>query len=105
MHSRTDSDKSRPEWADYYTLLHQRGKVQLDNQQLGVGWDRFITGSQQSYWHTDERILVAGGIQRYAGGDCMERFYNNNKIRRRCGARSNFRAEYLGAAKSMAATR
>ncbi|VEA40190.1 outer membrane usher protein FimD [Salmonella enterica subsp. enterica] len=55
--SRTDSDKSRPEWADYYNLYcTRRGKVQLDiNQQLGGLGSLFITGSQQSYWHTDEK--------------------------------------------------
>ncbi len=52
----TKSDKSRPEWADYYNLCTPGGKVQLDiNQQLGGLGSLFITGSQQSYWHTDEK--------------------------------------------------
>ncbi|MGS8847277.1 fimbria/pilus outer membrane usher protein, partial [Salmonella enterica subsp. enterica serovar Infantis] len=45
--NRTDSDKSRPEWSDYYNLYYTRsGKVQLYiNQQLGGLGSIFITGS------------------------------------------------------------
>lgn len=80
--SRTDSDKSRPEWADYYNLYYtRRGKVQLDiNQQLGGLGSLFITGSQQSYWHTDEKdSLLQVGYSDTLAGIAWSVSYNNNK--------------------------
>ncbi len=70
--------KSRPEIRRIITeifITYYTGKVQLDiNQQLGGLGIAFITGSQQSYWHTDENSFVAGGIQRYAGEVLHGRF-------------------------------
>lgn len=80
--NRTDSDKSRPEWADYYNLYYtRRGKVQLDiNQQLGGLGSIFITGSQQSYWHTDEKdSLLQVGYSDTLAGIAWSVSYNNNK--------------------------
>ncbi|ECG8588591.1 fimbrial biogenesis outer membrane usher protein [Salmonella enterica subsp. salamae] len=80
--ARTDSDKSRPEWADYYNLYYtRRGKVQLDiNQQLGGLGSLFITGSQQSYWHTDETdSLLQVGYSDTLAGIAWSISYNNNK--------------------------
>ncbi|MBF3355043.1 fimbrial usher BcfC, partial [Leptospira borgpetersenii serovar Hardjo-bovis] len=80
--SRTESDKSRPEWADYYNLYYtRRGKVQLDiNQQLGGLGSLFITGSQQSYWHTDEKdSLLQVGYSDTLAGIAWSVSYNNNK--------------------------
>ncbi|EBP3801694.1 fimbria/pilus outer membrane usher protein [Salmonella enterica subsp. enterica] len=79
---RTDNDKSRPEWADYYNLYYtRRGKVQLDiNQQLGGLGSLFITGSQQSYWHTDEKdSLLQVGYSDTLAGIAWSISYNNNK--------------------------
>lgn len=79
---RTDSDKSRPEWADYYNLYYtRRGKVQLDiNQQLGGLGSLFITGSQQSYWYTDEKdSLLQVGYSDTLAGIAWSVSYNNNK--------------------------
>ncbi|ECG8257707.1 fimbrial biogenesis outer membrane usher protein [Salmonella bongori] len=79
---RTESDKARPEWADYYNLYYtRRGKVQLDiNQQLGGLGSLFITGSQQSYWHTDETdSLLQVGYSDTLAGIAWSISYNNNK--------------------------
>ncbi|EHH0324924.1 fimbrial biogenesis usher protein [Salmonella enterica] len=79
---RTDPDESTPEWADYYNLYYtRRGKVQLDiNQQLGGMGSLFITGSQQSYWHTDEKdSLLQVGYSDTLAGIAWSVSYNNNK--------------------------
>ena len=62
----------------YYT---RRGKVQLDiNQQLGGLGSLFITGSQQSYWHTDEKdSLLQVGYSDTLAGIAWSVSYNNNK--------------------------
>ncbi len=62
-------------------LLHQKGKVQLDiNQQLGGLGSIFITGSQQSYWHTDEKdSLLQVGYSDTLAGIAWSVSYNNNK--------------------------
>ncbi|ALR78154.1 fimbrial biogenesis usher protein [[Enterobacter] lignolyticus] len=52
-----DGDVSKtPDWTDYYNLYYtRRGKVQINvSQQLDGYGSVFITGSKQSYWHTDE---------------------------------------------------
>ncbi|MBZ3661308.1 fimbria/pilus outer membrane usher protein [Salmonella enterica subsp. enterica serovar Kentucky] len=57
------------------------GKVQLDiNQQLGGLGSLFITGSQQSYWHTDEKdSLLQVGYSDTLAGIAWSVSYNNNK--------------------------
>ncbi|QUJ03213.1 hypothetical protein KCP71_01745 [Salmonella enterica subsp. enterica] len=74
--SRTDSDKAGRNGRIITIFITPGGGKynSISIQQLGEVGIAFITGSQQSYWHTDEKFFVAGGIQRYAGGDCMERF-------------------------------
>lgn len=63
------------------SLLYREGKVQLDiNQQLGGLGSLFITGSQQSYWHTDEKdSLLQVGYSDTLAGIAWSVSYNNNK--------------------------
>lgn len=51
-------DKDHPVWVNYYNLYYtKRGKVQASiSQQLGAGYgSTYLTGSEQSYWHTDKK--------------------------------------------------
>ncbi|MDK9605157.1 MULTISPECIES: fimbrial biogenesis usher protein [Lelliottia] len=45
-----------PDWTDYYDLYYsKRGKIQINiSQQVGSNGSVYVTGSQQSYWNTDE---------------------------------------------------
>ncbi|MCU6306630.1 fimbrial biogenesis usher protein [Enterobacter quasiroggenkampii] len=49
-----DPDNDRPQWSDYYNLYYtKRGKVQVNiSQQLGGLGSIYVSGSQQTYWHT-----------------------------------------------------
>ncbi len=44
-----------PHWFDYYNLYYtKRGKLQVNiSQQLGGFGSIYLSGSQQSYWHSD----------------------------------------------------
>ncbi|UTJ49311.1 fimbrial biogenesis usher protein [Atlantibacter subterranea] len=57
-------DDDLPDWANYYNLYYsKRGKVQLSiSQQLNDYGSLFVTGSQQTYWHTDgkDSLLQVG---------------------------------------------
>lgn len=61
-----DDDKNNePDYQDYYNLYYtKKGKVQLSvNQHLNDIGELYITGSQQNYWHTDEKdIMFQGGF-------------------------------------------
>lgn len=52
-----DSDPSNdhPHWFDYYNLYYtKRGKIQINiSQQLGELGSVYVSGSEQTYWHTD----------------------------------------------------
>lgn len=53
----TDENEDQRSWSDYYNLYYtKRGKIQLNiSQQLGRFGSLYVTGSQQSYWHTGEK--------------------------------------------------
>ncbi|WP_420921623.1 fimbrial biogenesis usher protein [Enterobacter quasiroggenkampii] len=52
-----EPDNDRPHWFDYYNLYYtKRGKVQVNiSQQLGGMGSIYVTGSQQTYWHTEDK--------------------------------------------------
>lgn len=53
-----------PSYSDYYNLYYtKRGKIQVNlSQSVGRSGSLFITGSRQSYWHTDDTTtLVQAG--------------------------------------------
>lgn len=49
-----------PSYSDYYNLYYtKRGKVQVNlSQSIGRSGSLFITGSRQSYWHTDDTTTL-----------------------------------------------
>ncbi|MBU5412438.1 fimbrial biogenesis usher protein [Serratia ureilytica] len=51
----TEEVKAEQKYRDYYNLNYARkGRVQVNiTQQLGSSGSAFLTGSQQTYWHTD----------------------------------------------------
>lgn len=55
-----DPDNDRPHWFDYYNLYYtKRGKLQVNiSQQLGKFGSLYATGSQQTYWHTDGKMML-----------------------------------------------
>ncbi|WP_333012610.1 fimbrial biogenesis usher protein [Kluyvera sichuanensis] len=59
-----DGKQDDPVWTDYYDLYYsKKGKAQINiSQQIGKAGSVFITGSEQTYWHTDEkdRLLQVG---------------------------------------------
>ncbi len=72
----------QPDWTDYYNLYYtKRGKVQLNiSQQLGDQGSIFVTGSKQSYWHTDETdTLLQLGYSGTLVGISYSLTYNYNK--------------------------
>ncbi|MBF2791559.1 MULTISPECIES: fimbrial biogenesis usher protein [Enterobacter] len=77
-----DDDQETPVWASYYNLYYsKRGKVQLNvSQQLNDYGSVFITGSQQSYWNTDntDTLMQVGYSGTYAGIS-YSLSYNYNK--------------------------
>ncbi|ELV2798024.1 fimbrial biogenesis usher protein [Enterobacter ludwigii] len=50
-----DPDNDHSHWFDYYNLYYtKRGKLQVNiSQQLGGYGSIYVSGSQQTYWHTD----------------------------------------------------
>ncbi len=52
-----DGKQDKPVWTDYYDLYYtKKGKAQLNiSQQVGKIGSIFVTGSEQTYWHTDEK--------------------------------------------------
>lgn len=59
-----DGKQDAPDWNDFYNLYYsKKGKIQLNvSQQIGELGSIFVTGQEQSYWHTDEkdRLLQLG---------------------------------------------
>ena len=51
-----DGKQDEPDWSDFYNLYYtKKGKVQINiSQTVGENGSLFVTGSEQSYWHTDE---------------------------------------------------
>ncbi|MEG2568367.1 MAG: fimbria/pilus outer membrane usher protein, partial [Acinetobacter sp.] len=78
-----DKDKNNiPEYFDYYNLAYtKRGKVQANiSQQIGDNSNFYISGSQQSYWHTDEKdTFLQIGFGSVAWGATYSIAYNYNK--------------------------
>ncbi|MDV0597914.1 MULTISPECIES: fimbrial biogenesis usher protein [unclassified Enterobacter] len=59
-----DPNNDHPDWYDYYNLYYtKRGKMQVNiSQQLGDYGSLYVSGSQQTYWHTtDKDTLVQVG--------------------------------------------
>lgn len=57
-----DDANEATNWLDYYNLnWTKRGKLQFNiSQQLRRLGSLFVTGSQQSYWHTDDKNTLVG---------------------------------------------
>lgn len=59
-----DDDEDTPLWSRYYNLYYtKRGKLQVNiSQQLGSYGSFYLSGSQQTYWHTNQqdRLLQFG---------------------------------------------
>lgn len=59
-----DIDDDEPDYQDYYNLYYtKKGKIQISiNQSLAGLGSLYFTGSEQNYWHTDEKekLLQAG---------------------------------------------
>lgn len=53
----SDPNNDHPDWYDYYNLYYtKRGKMQINiSQTLGDYGSVYLSGSQQTYWHTDEK--------------------------------------------------
>lgn len=52
-----DDQQDGVDWTDYYNLYYaKKGKIQVNiSQQVGTVGSLFLTGTQQSYWHTSEK--------------------------------------------------
>lgn len=52
-----DLNNDHPHWFDYYNLYYtKRGKLQVNiSQQLGGLGSIYLSGSQQTYWHSDSK--------------------------------------------------
>lgn len=77
-----DGKDDIPEYFDYYNLTYtKRGKVQANiSQQIGDNSNFYISGSQQSYWHTDEKdTFLQVGFGSEAWGATYSVAYNYNK--------------------------
>ena len=77
-----DDANEATNWLDYYNLnWTKRGKLQFNiSQQLGRLGSLFVTGSQQSYWHTDDKnTLVQVGYSGTWAGISYSLTYNYNK--------------------------
>lgn len=71
-----------PSYNDYYNLYYtKKGKIQINiSQQVGDIGSLFITGSQQSYWHTDKTTtLVQTGYNSTFNSISYSLTYNYNK--------------------------
>ncbi|TBL73485.1 outer membrane usher protein FimD [Obesumbacterium proteus] len=71
-----------PEYFDYYNLNYtKRGKLEANiSQQIGEDSNIYLSGSQQSYWHTDETdTLLQVGFSSMAWGATYSVAYNYNK--------------------------
>lgn len=77
-----DGNIQPPNYADYYNLYYtKRGKIQVSvSQQAGSMGSVFISGSQQSYWHTSElNTLLQAGYNGSLWGITYSLTYNYNK--------------------------
>lgn len=77
-----DDNTDEPAYFDYYNLTYtKRGKLQANiSQQIGNNINIFVSGSQQTYWHTDETdTLLQVGINSMAWGATYGVAYNYSK--------------------------
>lgn len=77
-----DNDDNQPDWVGYYNLYYtKRGKAQINiSQDLDDYGSVYITGSQQTYWHTDEKdTLLQVGYSGSWHGISYSLTYNYNK--------------------------
>lgn len=77
-----DPNNDHPHWFDYYNLYYtKRGKMQVNiSQQLGSWGSMYISGSQQTYWHTEGKdTLVQVGYNTTWHDINMGVSYNHNK--------------------------
>lgn len=75
-------DDSERNPTDYYDLYYiKRGKVQVNiSQQFGHLGSLYVTGSQQSYWHTDEtNKLLQVGFSDTLGGVSWSLSYSSSR--------------------------
>ncbi|MEO3990138.1 fimbrial biogenesis usher protein [Pseudocitrobacter cyperus] len=75
-----DDEDEKADWSNYYSLYYtKRGKVQINvSQPLGKLGSVFVTGSQQSYWHTDEtQTLMQVGYSDVLAGINWSLTYND----------------------------
>lgn len=75
-------DDNEPQYFDYYNLTYtKRGKLQANiSQQLGSSSSVYISGSKQSYWHTDDTdTLLQFGFSSLAFGASYSIAYSYNK--------------------------
>lgn len=56
-----DQDNDHPSWYNHYDLSYtKRGKMQVNiSQQLGTLGSVYVSGSQQTYWHTEGKDTLA----------------------------------------------
>lgn len=76
------NEDDTPIWTDYYNLYYtKRGKIQANiSQQFGNAGSVFVNGSQQTYWHTDEKnTLIQLGYSGTVKGVSYNLTYNYNK--------------------------
>lgn len=74
--------KYKPSYSDYYNLYYtKKGKVQVNiSQQVGSMGSIYLSGSEQTYWHTDEKTtLVQLGYSSYYKGVNFGLSYNYSK--------------------------
>jgi len=77
-----DPNNDHPHWFDYYNLYYtKRGKMQVNiSQQLGSLGSMYVSGSQQTYWHTNGKdTLVQVGYNTTWHDINMGVSYNHNK--------------------------
>ncbi|WP_320727297.1 fimbrial biogenesis usher protein [Enterobacter sp. 118C5] len=77
-----DPNNDHPHWFDYYNLYYtKRGKLQVNiSQQLGGLGSIYLSGSQQTYWHTDGKdTLVQFGYNTTWHDINMGMSYNYSK--------------------------
>ncbi|MGX5088253.1 fimbrial biogenesis usher protein [Enterobacter sp. UPMP2052] len=79
----TEDDRdTTPIWTQYYNLYYtKRGKLQFNiSQQIAQAGSIFLTGSQQTYWHTDKKSsLVQVGYSGTVAGITYNLSYNYNR--------------------------
>ena len=82
VNTQDGEEDEEPNWADYYNMYYtKRGKAQVNiSQQLGEQGSVYVSGSQQSYWNTDEKdTLLQVGFSNAVKDISYSVTYNYNK--------------------------